>query len=129
VGPVYHRSRFADVSKGEYSGSPVAVKRLRANEGDYNRVFKVPSIIGSIHTDSSPYAQNLCREVIGWRHLIHPNILPLLGVAMAPDSNYFDILTDWMPNGDIVRFARSNLEANRLQLVGTLADFLRSFAC
>ena len=48
MGQVYYRSVFADVSKGEYSGSPVAVKRLRVNEGSYNRIFKVPSF-DSVH--------------------------------------------------------------------------------
>ena len=41
---VYHRGRLADVSKGEYSGFPVAIKRLSANQGDYDRVFKVLSM-------------------------------------------------------------------------------------
>ena len=43
MGQVHHHSVFADVSKGEYSGFPVAIKRLRANEGSSTRVFKVPS--------------------------------------------------------------------------------------
>ena len=40
---------------------------------------------------------------------------------MSADPLYFRILTEWMPNGDVVRYARSNPEANRLQLVGLLA--------
>ena len=122
---VHYRSVFADVSKGKYSASPVAVKRLRVNEGGYHRVFKVPSI-DSTSTRFSTFAQRFCREVIGWKHLIHPNILPLLGVYMSPDSNRFDILTDWMPNGNLVQYAKSNPEVNRLKLVSMLA--IPSFA-
>ena len=45
MGRVCHQSLCADVSKGEYSGSPVAIKRLRVNVGGCNsRVFKVNSI-------------------------------------------------------------------------------------
>ena len=48
---VYHQSVFADVGKGVYSGSTVAIKRLRVDLGGYNRVFKVPST-HSVHPRS-----------------------------------------------------------------------------
>lgn len=128
MGRIFHRSVSADVSKGEYSGSPVAIKRLRVNEGGHIRVFKVFSI-STVHVRSSTFIQRLCREVIGWRHLIHPNILPLLGISMVTDSNYFDILTEWMPNGNLMQYAKSNSEANRVQLVTMLIISLRLFAC
>lgn len=44
MGRVYYHSAFADVSKGEYLGLPVAIKRLRVNQGGHNGVFKVPSL-------------------------------------------------------------------------------------
>jgi len=44
VGLVRYYGGFADVSDGEYSGCPVAIKRLKMNEGDYDRIFKVPLI-------------------------------------------------------------------------------------
>ena len=128
MGRVYYHSGFADVSKGEYLGSPVAIKRLRANREGYHRVFKVPPI-DSEHTRSTTSTQGLCREVIGWKRLTHPNILPLLGVFLVADSNCFDILTDWMPSGNLMRYAKSNPEANRLQLVRVSATFLWSFSC
>ena len=40
---------------------------------------------------------------------------------MSTDPHYFRILTEWMPNGDVVRYTRSNSEANRLQLVSLFA--------
>ena len=122
---VCYHSLFADVSKGEYSGSPVAIKRLRVNEG-YNKVFKVRSI-DAVRPCSSNFSQRLCREVIGWKHLIHPNVLPLLGVSMVAGSNRFNILTDWIPGGNLVQYAKSNPEVNRLRLVSAFATFLRTF--
>ena len=41
VGRVYYRGGFADVSKGEYFGRPVAIKRLKMNEGESERAFRV----------------------------------------------------------------------------------------
>ena len=44
VGTVRYRGGFADVSDGEYLECPVAIKRLRMNEGDSDRTFKVPAV-------------------------------------------------------------------------------------
>lgn len=126
MGPVYYHTFFADVSKGEYSGSPVAIKRLRVYQGGHNNLFKVPSI-KSMRTPFSTLTQSLCREAIGWRHLIHPNILPLLGVSEVAD--YFDILTEWMPHGNLMQYAKLHPEVNRLELVSTTDIFPRPFAC
>lgn len=122
VGPVYYHTMFADVSKGVYSGSPVAVKRLRVYKESHNNLFKVFSI-QSMHTRFSTLSQWFCREVIGWRHLIHPNILPLLGVSVAANANHFDVVTEWMPNGTLMQYTKSNPEVNRLQLVSITTTF------
>ena len=41
MGKVFFYGGFADVSDGEYSGRPMAIKRLRMNEGDSDRTLKV----------------------------------------------------------------------------------------
>ena len=41
IGRVYYCGGFADVCKGEYLGLSVAVKRLRMNGVDRDRIFKV----------------------------------------------------------------------------------------
>jgi len=41
VGRVYYQGGFADVSEGEYFGCPVAIKCLKMNEGESDRVFRV----------------------------------------------------------------------------------------
>ena len=127
IGRVYYHGGFADVCKGEYLESPVAVKRLRMNGGDYDRIFKV-LLINLVDHHYSAFSQRLCREIIGWKHLSHPNILPLLGVSMSADPHCFHILTEWMPNGNVIQYARSNPGANRLQLVSSLVIFPYAFS-
>jgi len=62
--------------------------------------------------------QRLCREIVTWKYLSHPNILSLLGVSVSRDPLCFLILSKWMPNGNVMQYARSNPGANRLRLVG-----------
>ena len=66
------------------------------------------------------FVQRLCREIIGWKYLSHPNILPLLGLSVSADPRFFCILTEWMHNGNVIQYAESNPEANRLRLVSPL---------
>ena len=124
AGRIHYRSGFADVSDGEYLGCPVAIKRLKTNGRDSNKIFKVP-LANLMCYRCSTFTQRLCREIISWKHLSHPNILPLLGVSVSTNPRRFRILTEWMPNGNVIQYAISNPEANRLRLVNLLAVFLR----
>jgi hypothetical protein len=49
-----------------------------------------------------------------WKHLTHPNILPLLGVTIDD----FELISNWMPNGDLMSYIKENSGADRLRLVG-----------
>ena len=44
IGSVHNHGGSADVSNGEYLGCPVAIKHLKMNKGDPDKIFKVPSI-------------------------------------------------------------------------------------
>lgn len=59
--------------------------------------------------------QRFCREVVAWRTLRHPNVLPLLGVTMTKDR--FVMVSEWMDNGNSNEFLRKNPDADRLELV------------
>ena len=120
VGWVYHESGFAVVSNGEYSGCPVAIKHLKMDKADADATLKVPSIILARYRYSASN-QRLCREIIIWKHLSHVNIMPLLGVLASGDPRCLCILTEWMPNGNVIQFTRSNPNENRLRLVSSLA--------
>ena len=119
VGDIRCRGGSAYVRGGEYKGSPVAIKCLEVNREGSDRIFKVPSI-DLARCRCSTSTQRLCREIIGWKHLSHPNILPLLGVFASIGPHRFSILTEWMPNGNVRNYAKSHPEANRMRLVSLL---------
>lgn len=71
---------FGDVYKATYDGSAVCVKRLHV----------------TLQDDRSKADKMLCREAATWKHLKHPNILPLLGVTLSPHQ----LVSNWMTGGD-----------------------------
>ena len=56
----------------------------------------------------------------------HPNILRLLGVSMSKNPRHFRIISEWMPNGNVMEYISSNLEANRWRLVSSVVCSLWS---
>ena len=55
----------------------------------------------------------LCREVLIWRRLIHPNIVPFRGATLSPPQ----IISEWMSGGDLTTYINLNSDANRVALV------------
>jgi len=49
-----------------------------------------------------------------WKYLTHPNILPLLGITTDP----FDLISEWMPGGDLLQYVNNSIDPDRLGLVG-----------
>ena len=119
IGEAFYHNGSTDVSRGEYMGSSVAIKRFKMNERNYDGIFKV-FIVNIASLRYSAFIQNLCREIINWKHLSHPNVFPLLGICMSADPYCFLVLSEWMDNGSVVQYARSNPKVNRLQLVSPL---------
>jgi hypothetical protein len=70
--------------------------------------------------------QRICKEVVRWNSLHHPNVLPLLGMVM--DETHFAIVSEWMVHGPINEFVRWNIDADRLKLVCFSFGVL-TFAC
>jgi len=61
-------------------------------------------------------AQTFCKEVVTWKSLCHPNVLPLLGVTMG--KKLFVMVSEWMVNGNISEFTEAHRDVNRFELVG-----------
>jgi len=61
--------------------------------------------------------QRFCKEVMTWKTLRHPNVLPLIGVMMS--ETQFAMISDWMVNGNINDFVKAHPDANRLELVSS----------
>jgi len=74
------------------------------------------------------------REAWIWSRLIHPNIVPFLGVA-----NYAEIcegalpqlclITPWMSAGNVTEYLKANKEANRLSLAWDVAKGVKYLHC
>jgi hypothetical protein len=52
---------------------------------------------------------------VAWKTFNHPNVLPLLGVTIG-DSLYA-ITSEWIENGNINEFIKSNEDVDRFKLV------------
>jgi serine/threonine protein kinase len=59
--------------------------------------------------------QRFCREAVTWKHLRHPNILPLLGVTVG--EHQLAMVSEWMENGNINEFIQKDEHVNRTELV------------
>ena len=55
-----------------------------------------------------------------WKHLAHPNIVPLLGVTIDPPQ----LISDRMPGGNLIEYIASYPDADRISLVSHLSASL-----
>ena len=109
---------FAEVHKAELAGEKVCVKVLRSHAQDTRGVAKKVRL----HFRSSlaavtgtPGNQTFYREVVVWKRLQHPNIVPFLGVpANTPP---FEIVCDWMENDRITEYVKKTPDADLMGLV------------
>ena len=67
--------------------------------------------------------QRFYREIVAWKYVSHPNVLPFLGVSETLFS--FSIISPWLHNGNIVEYIQKHRGANRLQLVSDRHDLRR----
>lgn len=58
--------------------------------------------------------QSFVDEVVAWKCLRHPNIVPFLGISkILPVC----LVSEWMAHGSVVSFLRDNPSEDRLKLV------------
>ncbi|KAF9642586.1 kinase-like protein [Thelephora ganbajun] len=123
---VRYQGGFADVVKCEYRGREVAVKALRVYNNGSQGIINVSHRLGPIPlqvlVNWAQPLQIFCKEVITWRVLRHPNVLPLLGAIMT--NNRFAMMSGWMTNGNINQFVTAHPDANRFELLGGVAKGL-----
>jgi len=67
----------------------------------------------------------LFQEIVIWRRLSHPNVLPVLGVS--PKLFPLCVITEWMINGNIMEFTPEHPEVNRLHLVCPIPPLFSQF--
>ena len=102
----------------------MAIKHLRIGAKDtFDNVFKVGNYNRLVDCGRLPSIKQLCREVLIWKRLAHQDVLPLLGVSALEDRQYFRIISEWMPDGNVAEFIKSNPQTNRLRLVSPAIHF------
>ena len=111
---------YTDLWKREWNGQGVAVKALRFSPyDDRSKTTKVTipffCQFSRISMGAHNRLQRLCKEVLLWKRLNHPNVLPFYGASMS--DNRFCMVSPWMDSGNIIGYSRKNPEANRLRLV------------
>ena len=106
----------ADVWRGLYQDTKVAIKVLRVHSGlDLVTVERVrPSTFSVPLSCADESEQNFCREVVLWKQFRHPNLLPLMGATKS--SRAFMMISEWMEHGTIMEFITVCPETNRLKL-------------
>ena len=110
---------YGKVFRGEHKGRAVAIKVLRLYlNSDLDKSFEVSKLtlcIGEIPTDQE--SQKFIREAVTWRHLRHPNILPLLGVNVDLEQHQLAMISEWMVHRNVNEYVKKFEGVNRVQLV------------
>ena len=115
---------FADVCMGVFKGMDVAVESLRVSEVDDKwRIRRVGNQVTSSHPGSLTHHAALCKKVVMWKNLSHPNILDLIGVPDTLEDGRFLMVSEWMAGGNIMEYVRKNA-GNYLKLVSHDRIFL-----
>ncbi|KAK1224258.1 hypothetical protein PQX77_012836 [Marasmius sp. AFHP31] len=79
---------FADFWRGAWKGRSVGLKSMRGTRG----------------SDIRRWCMEFCKEVLLWRRLNHPFVLPLLGIARG-HSRLF-MVSPFMDNGSLFQFLK-----------------------
>ncbi|KAF9645572.1 kinase-like protein [Thelephora ganbajun] len=104
---------LVDIWKAQLNGNQVCIKSFRTQTAKNLDKIK----------------RRFYHEIIGWKYVSHPNVLPFLGVSETLFP--FCIITPWLPNGNIVEYTRKNIQANRLRLLAQAAyglEYLHSLS-
>jgi serine/threonine protein kinase len=103
---------FSDFYRGSFRGQAVALRRLRLSEDDRERLLKVrlPLTQSSTRPLTPSYAQTFCKEALLWRHLHHPNVVPVLGVDKDTfaSTGFVAAVSPWMERGNILQYSERN---------------------
>ncbi|KAF7341251.1 Argonaute-like protein [Mycena venus] len=93
---------FSDIYKGELDTEDVCIKVLR--------IFTTELRLDKIYKE-------LAREVLIWKELSHPNVLPLLGIDLIARKPSCCLVSPWMKNGNVMAFLETHPNFSKSSLV------------
>ena len=119
-GRVVASGGFVDVREGAFQRKNVAEKAPRVLlTDDKAKVCRVRKRTTHSLPDCSYITQRFCEEVAMWKNLSHPNVLTLIAVSETLEEGRFSMVSEWMGNGNIVKYVRNNA-SNHLQLADAM---------
>ena len=68
-----------------------------------------------VQPNDPPLPQRYFKEVVAWKRLNHPNVIPMYGAA--PDIAELCVVSPWMPEGDLLQYLDRYPGANRVSIV------------
>ena len=124
--PIAHGG-FCDAYKGSLdASSDVCIKKLRMFSNDdqekRDKVSHPHSLESTILTESFQTMKLFCKEAVIWGCLNHPNIVPFKGVTLDPPQ----LVSEWMPGGELRKYVRNNAHADPVDLVGQFPPLFRT---
>ena len=86
------------------------------SKGDPQKVKEVSTIpVAQFSAPGCSRIPQVFHQVtVVWKHLVHPNIVPLLGATIDPPQ----LISDRMPGGSLTEYIASHPDADRISLVG-----------
>ncbi|KAF7325256.1 G-protein alpha subunit [Mycena venus] len=93
---------FSDIYQGELDTEVVCIKVLR--------IFTTELRLDKIYKE-------LAREVLIWKELSHPNVLPLLGIDLIARKPSCCLVSPWMKNGNVMAFLETHPNFSKSSLV------------
>ena len=105
------------VYEGTFNGSRVRIRRVRPHpRGDSQKVEEVRAWCCIHVLGDSRILQAFHQVAVTSKHLSHQNIVRILGVNVEP----FELISDWMPGGDLPGYVAEHPDVDRRSLVGYL---------
>ncbi|KAH8833412.1 kinase-like domain-containing protein [Flagelloscypha sp. PMI_526] len=86
---------YSDVYKGSWNEISICIKRLR--------IYLDPEE-ASIEPHKDKVIHAFLKEVLIWKQLTHPNILPFMGVSSTCFPHQMSLISPYMKNGDIMNY-------------------------
>ncbi|KAF8183881.1 kinase-like domain-containing protein [Mycena galopus ATCC 62051] len=104
---------YGDIYRASWGNQTVALKYMRA--------------VHFLHTRSSELhhiRQKFCREVLVWRELQHPHILPCLGINGDSFPSSLCLVSPWMEHGTVMNYLKEHGHENIDRLLYEIAQGL-----